>query len=295
MKSTLISVIIPTYHRNDTLAKCLDLIAPGVQTLAAEHYEVIVTDDGYKTTAQQMISERYPWVKWIPGPRRGPANNRNNGAKYAVGKWLVFTDDDCLPYPNWLQAYAEAMNGSSLALEGSIYPIGDFSQDMIEAPENKTGGYFWSANIAIVRSLFEKLGGFDSNYLITAEDVDLQCRVKELTTISFVPEARLDHPLRVMTMKEAIKRIPPRAVAIAYHINKHRHLYRSQSPIGLTVFQAKYYLKWSLDELIDQKPKTAFICLTTLVIGVPIIFVNLLWIRWKNLKTDKNKSQLTVQ
>jgi glycosyltransferase involved in cell wall biosynthesis len=96
----LFSVIIPTYHRNDLLAKCLDCLAPGVQTLPADQYEVIVSDDGYESTAQEMIQQNYPWVKWVAGFRKGPAANRNNGAKYATGEWLAFTDDDCLPDPH---------------------------------------------------------------------------------------------------------------------------------------------------------------------------------------------------
>ncbi|MHC5729635.1 MAG: glycosyltransferase family 2 protein, partial [Nostoc sp.] len=68
----LFSVIIPTYHRNDLLAKCLDCLAPGVQTLSAEQYEVIVTDDGSQTTAEEMIRQQYPWAKWVAGPRKGP-------------------------------------------------------------------------------------------------------------------------------------------------------------------------------------------------------------------------------
>jgi len=43
----------------------LDCLAPGVQTLPAEQYEVIVSDDGRQTTAEEMIRERYPWVKWV--------------------------------------------------------------------------------------------------------------------------------------------------------------------------------------------------------------------------------------
>ncbi|MFM6609030.1 MAG: glycosyltransferase family 2 protein, partial [Dolichospermum sp.] len=61
----LFSVIIPTYHRNDLLAKCLDWLTHGVQTLPADKYEVIVSDDGYQSTAQEMIEQNYPWVKWV--------------------------------------------------------------------------------------------------------------------------------------------------------------------------------------------------------------------------------------
>ncbi|URD49587.1 glycosyltransferase family 2 protein [Chroococcidiopsis sp. CCNUC1] len=121
----LFSIIIPTYQRNDLLAKCLHCLAPDIQTLPFEQYEVIVTDDGFQTTAQQMIREFYPWAKWVAGSRKGPAANRNNGAKYACGEWLVFTDDDCLPDSHWLEAYAQAKitQQSYLVFEGELMSI----------------------------------------------------------------------------------------------------------------------------------------------------------------------------
>jgi GT2 family glycosyltransferase len=287
MKSILFSVIIPTCHRNETLAKCLDLIAPGVQSISAEQYEVIVTDDGNRTTAQDMIREHYPWVKWVAGLCKGAAANRNNGAKYAVGKWLVFTDDDCLPHSNWLQTYADAITDSLIALEGSIYPTGDFSQDPVDAPRNLDGGCFWSANIAILRSLFEEIGGFDTNYITMCEDSDIRERILSKTTIAFIPGARVDHPLRLVNMKDEIRRIPKRAVDLAYYMTKHKQNYVRNSIIGLAYFQAVHYLRWGLKELENNKPKMASMCFATLIIGVPLIFSNLMLIKLKNISESK--------
>ena len=51
---------------------------------------------------ERFLAQQYPWVSWGRGPRRGPAANRNAGALRARGEWLAFTDDDCVPDPNWL-------------------------------------------------------------------------------------------------------------------------------------------------------------------------------------------------
>ena len=123
MNKPIISVIIPTYHRNELLRKCLDCLKPGAQTLPAEQYEVIVTDDGSKTTAEEMIRDDYPWIKWVAAPRQGPAANRNNGAKYAQSEWFAFTDDVGLPESDWLSAFGASTKGSALALEGAMHPL----------------------------------------------------------------------------------------------------------------------------------------------------------------------------
>ena len=200
------SVVIPTYHRNDLLAKCLDCLAPEIQTLSAEKYEVIITDDGSETTAQEMIEEQYPWVKWVQGKRKGPAANRNNGAKYAQGEWLFFTDDDCLPDPQWLKAYAEAIVNfpNYQVLEGRTY-VDRPQQSLAEiSPINESGGHLWSCNFSINKKLFELLGGFDERFPYAAmEDVEIQFRLKKAGyDFLFIKSASVCHPWRPMSFSQ---------------------------------------------------------------------------------------------
>lgn len=200
MSNLAFSVIIPTYHRNDLLAKCLDCLKPGVQTLAADQYEVIVTDDGRTTTAESMIREHYPWVRWVAGPQKGPAANRNNGARAAQGEWLVFTDDDCLPDAQWLEAYAQAIIPGMLVYEGkTTCEVGIYSP-LEQAPVNLTGGYLWSCNMIIYRNLFQHLNGFDENFPYPhMEDVELRDRLNDIQqTFLFVDRAIVDHPPKQM-------------------------------------------------------------------------------------------------
>ena len=197
----MISVIIPTYHRNDLLAKCLDCLAPGIQTLPPDQYEVIVTDDGSRFTAQQLVSDNYPWVRWTEGPRRGPAANRNHGAKLAKGQWLAFTDDDCLPSPGWLEAFAQSAKpgteGASI-YEGRTTCEAGITSPLYEAPVNLEGGNLWSCNFMISRSVFEEIGGFDENFVMPAmEDIDFRERLEKAhKQIQFVSAAAIDHPPR---------------------------------------------------------------------------------------------------
>lgn len=283
MNQIKMTVVIPTFQRNDLLAKCLDCLAPEVQTLPVDQYEVIVTDDGLKTTASEMIREHYPWAKWVAGSRKGPAANRNNGAKYAQGEWLAFTDDDCLPEPNWLSAFVEATTGSALALEGAIHPLGDPNQDLAECPVNLTGGYFWSANIAVQRSLFEKIGGFDPNYPLAAhEDQDLELRISAFTQILFVPNASVFHPVRLVPLKEAITRIPKRCAAWAYHVNKNKLSLGYEKPLNFTLSQYKFHLVNLLRHLQRRNFKSACSSLAMLIIGIPLNIIYIRQIEYKS-------------
>lgn len=272
---TFLSVVIPTYHRNELLARCLDCLAPGRQTLAAQKYEVIVTDAGEQTTAESMIQQYYPWVQWVASGGASPAANRNHGAQYARGDWLVFTDDDCLPQANWLQTYVQTINmSSSLALEGAIHPLGNPHQDLAECPTNLSGGNFWSANIAIQRQLFAQIGGFDANYPLAAfEDQDLKISLEARTKITFVPGAIVQHPVRIMNLLEAIKRIPRRCFAYAHHIRKNRQALGYQNDWLLSVFQYKFHFATLVTQLKNRTFRSACTSFVMLTIGIPTILI----------------------
>ncbi|HEY9300370.1 MAG TPA: glycosyltransferase [Phormidium sp.] len=209
-KTLLFSVIVPTYHRNELLAKCLDCLAPDVQTLTSDRYEVIITDDGSRTTAKSIIQEQYPWAKWFSGPQRGPAANRNNGARHAQGEWLVFTDDDCLPNTKWLEAYAEAVASQPdcFVFEGRTYVDHPRKSLAEKSPVNETGGYLWSCNFAVKKKLFVSLRGFDERFRYAAmEDVELRLRLTQSENyFLFVKGASVCHPWRESRGWQELKR-----------------------------------------------------------------------------------------
>ena len=247
----MFSVIIPTCNRPDLLTACLERLAPGQQhemlgpqRQAAAHavdsplpsrpvpaedtravYEVIVTDDGRKNPAADLIRTRYPWVQWIPGPAVGPAANRNNGASHANGEWLVFFDDDCLPDRRCLPAYATFLRSDPPidVIEGCILPEGKRSRVDQEAPVNATGGYLWAANFAIRRSLFEAIRGFDVRFPFPAmEDIDLRYRLECCGgRFAFLRDAVVYHPWRKKRGRTFIRQ---HTSSLLYFYNKHPEL-----------------------------------------------------------------------
>jgi GT2 family glycosyltransferase len=175
VSSPVFSVVIPTYHRNDLLAKCLDCLSSEVQTLEADQYEVIVTDDGLETTAESMIREQYPWVNW-----------------------LVFTDDDCLPAPNWLSEFAAALTLSIHVYEGKTTCNAGLKSPFDHAPINLKGNCLWSCNLMVNSDVFRQLNGFDENFPYPhAEDQDFAYRLEQAGYAPlFVEKAEIDHPPR---------------------------------------------------------------------------------------------------
>ena len=195
----IFSIVIPTRNRPHELARCLSQLAPGVQLLAADKYGVIVSDDSADGGAKG-VTDAFPWVHYTAGPKGGPAANRNHGAAQACGSWLVFTDDDCVPDPNWLQGfYSKIQQQSAVKVwEGRVYADRERRSCYETAPLNESGGYLWSCNFAIDRAVFERAGGFDERFRHAAmEDVELRLRLDQARVpIGFCPEAAVMHPWR---------------------------------------------------------------------------------------------------
>jgi GT2 family glycosyltransferase len=234
----LISVVIPTCNRNDLLRLCLDKLSSSLQFLSSACYEVIVTDDSKENVAKDIIEGYYNWVQWIEGPKRGPAANRNHGARKAKGEWLLFIDDDCLPSAQILNEYYVAIKdkGEIFVFEGCIKPDRPKRSFKEEAPINETGGYLWSCNIMIQKRIFfEVLYGFDENFPYAAmEDVDLCYRINKAKIAHvFLKHAYVIHPWRIQTnpYSATIKRFK----STLYYLKKH--------PEKSAEINSLYYLK----------------------------------------------------
>jgi len=194
----MLSVVIPTCDRLEMLEQCLLRLQPGSQTLQEVQYEVIVSDDSRNNSTQELINTRYPWVKWIKGPQKGPASNRNSGVQKASGEWILFVDDDCLPDPGWIQAYKEAIDGGVAKVYEGLTDADRPQQRFDEqSPINLSGGVLWSCNFGIDKQLFTSLGGFDENFPYPAmEDTDFHLRLSKVANIQFVSSAKVIHPWR---------------------------------------------------------------------------------------------------
>lgn len=197
---TSVSLIIPTCHRPELLRECLNRLE--VPSVAGKNgFEVIVTDDSRDDKTLRMVEQDFPRVRHVRGPRRGPASNRNAGASAATGEWLIFLDDDCLPAPDFLAAYVDAMDdfsGGLTALEGPTIRQAPPPSLLWEAPHNPEGGTLISCNFAMRKEQFLQAGRFDERYPGAAfEDTEFAARFQAKGgRVVFVPGALVHHPLR---------------------------------------------------------------------------------------------------
>jgi GT2 family glycosyltransferase len=252
-------------------------------------YEVIVTDDSRENVSKKLIEEKYSWAKWVEGSKKGPAANRNNGAKHATGEWLVFIDDDCLPDQHLLQQYKNAIMQypNALAFEGAILPD-DWrllKKDLSQCPVNTNGNCFWSANICIKKTLFQQIKGFNENYLIAAhEDQQMKIDIENITkkkTI-FLKECVVIHPVRFSTLSIQLKRIPVASKNFSIYAHKNKEILHCNSVTAFAFEQFGFHLKNSIRLIASGKLKSSFVSLAWLCYGVPLNCINFLRLRAKH-------------
>lgn len=153
-----------------------------------------------------------PWMQYLnltllTQPNSGAAIARNTGAKQAKGEFLAFTDDDCLPDSQWLQAFANHLAKTTNTLVGgktvnalSQNPYSTASQmllDYVYSSYNNNpleARFFTSNNIAISAIEFHRIGGFASNFNIASEDREFCQRwLQHGYKMIYVPTALISH------------------------------------------------------------------------------------------------------
>ena len=166
-----------------------------------------------------MLAAEFPDVEWKQGPRKGPAANRNFGAKVSDCEWLIFIDDDCIPRAGYLAAYLNAFEaaGPRSLFHGLTFPLPKIHSIYYEAPEiTILKKIFPSCNFAIRKKLFEATGGFDERYYPSFEDIEYFSRLDRLgANAGCVEGAAVDHPLRpIPGSRKLAKRWEARVVSV---------------------------------------------------------------------------------
>lgn len=211
------SVVVPTYNGLRHLPIVLDAL--GQQTFADS--EVIVVDDASSDESAQLVAEHYPAVRLIVNRRNlGFAAACNTGAAAARGRYIVLLNNDTEPEAGWLAELAKAIaahpQAAVVASKLLLYDRRDTlhtTGDLLGAdgiPRNRgvwetdRGQYDGAGAIfsgcggasAYRKDIWQALGGFDEEFWMYLEDVDLGFRARLLgCEVVFAPQARVYHRL----------------------------------------------------------------------------------------------------
>lgn len=196
------SIVIPTFNGAARIGNCLDAI---LSQAATRDVEVLVVNDGSRDNTAEVI-QGYPGVRLINQTNAGPAAARNRGAKEARGTILLFTDDDCVPTPGWLDAMLEPFKDPEVAGVKGVYRthqielVARFVQLEYEDRYRLMNGlssidFIDTYSAGFRRDRFLEIGGYDVSFPVAcAEDVELSYRMSARGwEMKFAPHAVVYH------------------------------------------------------------------------------------------------------
>jgi GT2 family glycosyltransferase len=196
-------VAVCTFNGARTLERCL----AEIERLDYPDYEVIVVDDG-STDGTTAIAERHAcWL--ISTENRGLASARNTALHAANGEIVAYLDDDAHPDPHWLRHLVAAIDRDGYAGVGgpNVPPADDgaVARCVAEAPggpihvllSDREAEHLPGCNMAFRRESLERVGGFDPQFRVAGDDVDICWRLRDAGhRLGFSPSAVVWHARR---------------------------------------------------------------------------------------------------
>lgn len=237
-----ISIIIPIFNAQQFLPNLFKALAaceflPGDEVLLVDNGS---TDDSAKLCKEAAESRQGLYRCLSYSEVAGSYAARNYAVKQAKGEILVFTDSDCKPTSGWLTAIRENVK-SGVVIAGKIQieiennGLWEHFDTIahLNSEKNAAGNRVATANMAVLREDFEKIGLFEQRF--SGGDYEWSMRaVASGMKVVFVPEALVYHPSR-KTFAEILKK----EQRIAYGAGNHAKL-KNQSCFALRL---KYFLK----------------------------------------------------
>jgi cellulose synthase/poly-beta-1,6-N-acetylglucosamine synthase-like glycosyltransferase len=197
-----VSLIIPTFNGAFRIGNCLDAL---IKQTAGRDVEILVVNDGSTDNTGDVVAH-YSGIRLISQANAGPAAARNRGASEARGTLILFTDDDCVPMPDWLDAMIEPFEDPEVVGAKGVYRthqkrlIARFVQIEYEDRYRLMAGldsidFIDTYSAAFRRDRFLEMTGYDTSFPVAcAEDAELSYRMSARGwKMQFAPAAIVYH------------------------------------------------------------------------------------------------------
>lgn len=180
-----LSIVIPAYNEEKLIGKCIESILN--QSIDRKEYEVLLIDNNSTDNTSEIVSKM--GVKPISyTEKKGAIWAKQFGAKRAKGEIIVVSDADAIFEKNWLENILKVFENKKLMLVGgTVLPTGNSKivmgifklSEYFSLVFQKIGvPFIWGTNMAVRKSAFEKVGGFNTS-LKTGDDWEFVLRIQK--------------------------------------------------------------------------------------------------------------------
>jgi peptidoglycan-N-acetylglucosamine deacetylase len=208
-----VSVVIPAYNEEDYLLACLESIKK--QDYAGK-YEIIVVDNASTDNTAKIA---LAWgAKVVYESKLSLSCTRQKGAEVATGELIAFIDADTQAPTHWLSTIVSRFvrEPKMVVISGpyAYYDAGKFTKitsyicnfifiiiDHLFRKVFNKGSAIMGCNIAVRRSAFWEVGGFNTNIKFYGEEYELSLKLKSVGKGGIMPR------LFVLTSARRLKSI----------------------------------------------------------------------------------------
>ena len=199
----LVSVIIPTYNREDYIVEALQSVLKQKLPVGFS-MEVIVVDDGSTDNTPTLLRPFKSQIKYVKIPNSGrPAVARNTGIKLAKGEFIAFQDSDdiwtsdklksqlptfedkgvVLSYGNAEFMSMEGKRSGRTIISNKTAPVGYIFDQLI------TTNFISTLTVIVRRKAILEVGCFNESWKLRGiEDYELWLRMSQKGKVAFVPK-----------------------------------------------------------------------------------------------------------
>jgi GT2 family glycosyltransferase len=204
-----VSVIIPTYRREDLFFKCLGSLSQ--QDYPNDKFEVIAVYDGndcpYDKAKLGSALKTIRNLQFFTKINGGAAKARNFAISKTRGSLILTIDDDCVAQTNWISSFVSYMSESKelIGSGGTVMaaPPKSYVQKYIAfkrlmyQPVRDTEGNIVTiitANACYKKEALDKVKGFDEEFPFSGgEDLDLSMRLRKYGNLGYSNKSIICH------------------------------------------------------------------------------------------------------
>ena len=209
-----VSIVIVNYNGERFLSSCLSALFN--LNYPKEKREIILVDNGSTDASVLLIQTEFKnKVKFIQNDKNNYCKANNLGISVARGKYVAFLNIDAVVDKDWLLELVKVMEsdkkiaaagGKILYPDGKISTVGHFElpnfywgeegagEETSAYPDMREKPSICGAAVLYRKEIFEKIGGFDEDFIMYMEDIDMGFRIRKLGyKLLYVPSAVVYH------------------------------------------------------------------------------------------------------